>query len=284
MLYTLDEIERQLKSGEDSGSEFKEIIFRGDRVYSPNKESFAGEMVAFANTEGGTILLGVRDNGIVCGIPNDRLPLVESWIVNIATNNCDPPIRPILRREQISTPDGKNVAILLVDIHRGIIVHATKGGRYYERVGSSKQIVTVGLLPRLFQDRGQSFVFDEQAVPTATLDDLDQVKLERFFGGVPKAISWLDLLLNREIVVKTRGDIIYPTFAGLLTFGKEPQKHFRFAYIEAAVYQNTRLSSDDLVHTEKIKGNASTQIENAINFVDRFMLKPSSLFQNSSIG
>ncbi len=243
-------------------------------VQSPDTEAIADEMVAFANAEGGTILLGVDDDGIVRGLPNDRLRDVEDWIINVATNNCNPPIRPILHREQLLRPDNKDAVIILVEIHRGLFVHATKSGRHYERVGSSKQILTGSLLSRLFQERGRDFVFDEQPIPTATINDLDQNKLDRYFGSAPKTISWHDLLLNTEIATKARGDVIHPTVAGLLAFGKMPQNHLPLTYIEAAVYRSIHLTSDDLVHTEQIKGTMDVQIEGAIKFVNRFMLKP----------
>ena len=65
-----------------------------------------------------------------------------------------------------------------------------------------------------------------------------------------------------------------PTLSGLLAFGKLPQTHLPSAYVEGAVYRGTRLTSDDLVHSESIKGRVDTQIDDATAFVERFMLKP----------
>ena len=67
-------------------------------MVAPNTEELASELVAFANAEGGVVFLGVDDAGAVRGIAVERMDAVESWIVNLSTNNCDPPIRPILRR------------------------------------------------------------------------------------------------------------------------------------------------------------------------------------------
>ena len=66
----------------------------------------AGELVAFANAEGGVVFIGVDDDGIVRGIPVHRSGDVERWVINVATNNCDPPIRPIIRKEQLTDPSG----------------------------------------------------------------------------------------------------------------------------------------------------------------------------------
>ena len=274
MLDTLEDIERQITAGEDSRSEFKEVVVRGRRVKSPDTESLAGEMVAFANADGGVIFLGVDDDGIVRGLQDEHLKEIEGWVINVATHNCNPAIRPVLRNVLLQGPDGTDTAVILVEVHRGLYVHATHSGRHYERVGSSKQILAGPRLARLFQERGRAFVFDEQPVPTATLEDLDQRALHRYLGGGIHSIPWSDLLLNTRIAATVEDDVVRPTVAGLLAFGKVPSNHLQSAYIEAAVYRGTRLTSDELVHTERIKGCANVQIEGAAEFVERFMLKP----------
>ncbi len=274
MLNTLEAIERQIRAGEDARAEFKEVVLGPKGVKSPNSEAMACEMVAFANASGGTILLGVDDEGIIQGLPDDRIRDIENWIINIATNNCDPPIEPVLLKDRLLRYNGTETTILLVDIPRGLYVHATSSGRHYVRIGSSKQLVTGSRLTRLFQNRGCAFVFDEQPVLTATRDDLNQSELDRYFDAFPKAITWLDLLRNTKIIATMEDEILRPTVAGLLMFGLMPQDHLPSAFIEAAIYRGTRRTSDDLVHAESIKGCADSQIEYAVRFVDRFMLKP----------
>lgn len=274
MLNTLEAIERQIRAGEDARVEFKEVILGPKGVKSPNTEAIACEMVAFANASGGTILLGVDDKAIVQGLPDHRIKDIESWIINVATHNCDPPIEPVLLKERLLRYDGTETTILLVEIPRGLYVHATTSGRHYVRVGSSKQLVIGPRLARLFQNRGRAFVFDEQAVLTATRDDLDQNKLDRYFDAPSEAITWPDLLQNTKIIAKMEDDILHPTVTGLLMFGSMPQNHLPSAFIEAAVYRGTDRTSDDLVHAESIKGCLDSQIEDAVRFVDRFMLKP----------
>ena len=65
-----------------------------------------------------------------------------------------------------------------------------------------------------------------------------------------------------------------PTVAGLLVFGREPTDQLASGSIEAACYRGTRLSSDDLVHAERLAGPVSDQIDAGIAFVARFMQAP----------
>ena len=273
MFDTTEQILDQLRAGEDGRAEFKEVRL-GDRgVLSPDTEALAGELVAFANAAGGGVFLGVADCGAVAGIAPSRVDAVERWIVNVATHNCEPPIRPILRKVLLPDAAGDDRQVLLAEVPRGLYVHRTSGGRYYVRVGSTKRDLTPPELARLFQERGREYVFDEQAVLTAAVDDLNRHRLEAFFGRSP-TIPWLDLLRNTRVTVRDENGVDRPTVAGLLTFGREPTDFLPSASIEAACYRGDRLTSDDLVHAERLAGPVSDQIDAGIAFVAQFMQPP----------
>ena len=102
---TIDQILRQLGAGEDSRTEFKELGYGKGGVISPRTENLSAEMVAFANAEGGMFIFGVDDSGAPAGVPRDSLDAVEQWIINVASDLCDPPIRPVLRRAVVPGAD-----------------------------------------------------------------------------------------------------------------------------------------------------------------------------------
>jgi len=270
-----EEILSQLAAGEDSFAEFKEIRMGDTSVISPNAEDFAGEVIAFANAEGGTLFLGVADDGAVVGLPDDALRKVESWAINVASHNCDPPVRPTFRSVVLPGADGEPRRILLVHVKQGLYVHRTQGGRWYVRVGSSKRDLTQAELSRLFQERGRTFVFDETPVLTATADELDQDLLQRTLGD-PRGIDRSQLLQNRRVLRLDADGVLRPTVAGLLCFGHRPADNLPGAWIQTAVYRGERRHAGDAVHSDQIHGPLSQQIDDAVAFVARFMLKPST--------
>ena len=160
--------------------------------------------------------------------------------------------------------------MLLAEVPRGLYVHRTSGGRYFLRVGSTKRDLTPPELARLFQQRGRAYVFDEQAVFDAGVDHLSRHRLEAFFGRSP-TVPWLDLLRNTRVTFRDEAGVDRPTVAGLLTFGTEPADFLVSASIEAARYRGRRLSSDELVHAERLAGPVSDQIDSAVAFAARFM-------------
>jgi len=142
MFETAEAIREQILAGEDSFAEFIELRYGDRSVISPNAEDIAGEMVAFANAEGGAIFLGVTDKGLIQGIPKDRANVVENWIINLASNNCDPPIRPLVRKIILPNPAGEGEQIFLALLNKSLYVHRTSSGRWYVRVGSTKRDLT----------------------------------------------------------------------------------------------------------------------------------------------
>ena len=125
-------------------------------------------------------------------------------------------------------------------------------------------------LARLFQDRGRKYVFDERPVFAATAEDLSRTRLEAHFGISP-TIPWSDLLRNTHVTIRDRDEVDRPSVAGLLSFGSDPTEVLASAYIEAACYGGTRLSSDELVRAERLAGPLSDQIDAGVAFVMHFM-------------
>ena len=201
MFDTADQILNQIRAGEDGRAEFKEVRL-GDRgVISPNTEDLAAELVAFANAVGGAVLFGADDSGAVAGIPPARLDAVEGWIINVATHNCEPPIRPILRKVLLPSAAGDERHVLLAEVPRGLYVHRTSGGRYYLRVGSTKRDLTPPELARLFQQRGREYVFDEQAVLAAAVAFVAQFMQPPTHASPSGADARYDLDVVDEAVV-----------------------------------------------------------------------------------
>ena len=84
-------LEYIIANGEDS---YETIQL--DEIH-PNQ--LAREMVAFANTYGGRILLGVDDEGNIVGIKREN---IDEWVANISSNNCQPPLLPKISQVRVN--------------------------------------------------------------------------------------------------------------------------------------------------------------------------------------
>src|SRR6266516_7777905 len=95
--------------GEDSHTQFKQ------NQDVTNAQSLAGEFVAFANSKGGRILVGVSDQGEVTGLSAADVRRINQLIANSATNNVRPSINP--ETENLLVGDR---LIMVVTIREGI--------------------------------------------------------------------------------------------------------------------------------------------------------------------
>lgn len=267
ILATPLDVADRILGGEDSQTEFKAPRIEGPRVTGAdgNSEGFAGEIVAFANSEGGVILVGVEDDGPLAGYTRADADAVQDWVTNLARNNVIPPVSPVLRSYAMEH-DGETAYVVAVHVDRGL-VHRTAGGRWYRRVGRDKRDLDPVELERLIHERGTRFAFDESPVPGATLDDLDDSVLTPVFPPSDD-LGWVQLLSNRKVV--TADGETRPTVAGILAFGREPHQHLPQALIRAVAYRGTTMDGETL-HEQDLVGPVGRQIEQAVQFVDRFM-------------
>ena len=267
----------KIRLGEDSFLEFKEIRFSGSRVTQPSRQSFADELVAFANSRGGVFVLGVEDDTReILGIPLNRIDNVERYVHEICQDSVTPPLAPVIERMWLPNSDGKNVAVIKVEITRSLFVHQGPGG-YWHRVGSAKRVMSPGFLERLFQQRSQTRLirFDEQIVHDANLDDLEPELWSRF--ETPRTGDARDVLLTKLGMARADEDgELKPTVSGILMASIDPRRWFPNAHIQAVAYRGQTISTGASrdpyqLDAADFAGPLDTQIAEACEFVDKNM-------------
>ena len=162
MNYRVEDIESRLRSGEDSGWEFKQVEFAGDRPKRPTRGDWADEIAAFANAAGGVVLAGVADDGNVIGMSRTQIANLDALLVEVGTDTIKPPVRIRTHHKELS--DGR--LVLLAEVPESDLVHESPGGIYI-RVGASKRLMGGDERLRLAQRRSQArfLWFDKQPVP-----------------------------------------------------------------------------------------------------------------------
>ncbi len=248
-----------IDQGENSAVEFKSAQVHPD--------SLAREIVAFANSQGGTVLLGVDDHGKIEGLDDTR-PW-EEWVANIARHNVIPPLT--LEFQEVVW-QGKRLA--LIDVPKGKDrPYQTSRNLFMIRVGSTSRAATQGELMRLFQQAGV-FHFDLTGVETTGIKDLNLAKIADYFQrydiDITQEESQENLLCNTDILTDN-GEV---TVAGLLLFGIQPQRYLRNSSISFAHYSGLRPDSE-LIDRQGIEGNLDYQVEAALSVIRNNLRNPS---------
>ena len=270
-----EDLAQRIRLGDDSALELKSVAVAGGRVKDPSRNDFADELAAFANTKGGTVVLGVDDRTRkIAGIPLDHLDAVEGWVREICNDSVKPALDADIYKLELQGTVGQAVPVIRIEISRSLFVHRSPGG-YFRRLGSSKREMAPEVLARLFEQRSQSRIirFDESVVPGTTPGDLDYALTRRFVRedfteeGVTEEVA-----RKLRVVADDDHGISRLTLAGVLLCTREPQRWLPHAYIQAVSYAGERTDVDYQTDARDIRGPLDEQVAEALHFVLRNML------------
>ena len=266
MNYTDQQIARQLRLGEDSYWEFKQVEFRADRPTAPKRDDLADEIAAFANAGGGVLLCGVTDDGAVQGMSREQMNALEGMVVEL----CSHSIKPPLFDEAITHHQLDDKAVLAVSVAKGTAQHDSPGGSYV-RVGGSKRRMTSDERLRLAQQRGQARNpwFDQQTVPDTGFRTLDEALWKPLLSVEGRADP-STALEKMGLLGRDEHDTVLATVGGLLFCSHTPEEWLPNACITATHYRGTDRASGQL-DTQTITGPLNRQIAKAVAFAVRNM-------------
>ncbi len=249
-----------IRAGEDTELELKEVVCRGDRIAvgsDPGRASskLAEVFVSMANTRGRTLVMGVRDaDRVVVGVDPRKRDLLEQFVVNVATTNCNPMIVPGLDWEYLPDDGGEPKLCLIIDVPASRFdIHQTGDGRF----------------ARMFSARSLAGPVEERPVAGATLDALDVLLLKKYFRSRfddwPPQDDWQSTLIARKLAAVTQSGVV-PTYLGILLFAEHPERYIRGAYIDIASYTQG-IRDGAAVHRQRITGPLPSQIAQALTYL-----------------
>lgn len=229
---TREDVLDLIRSGEDSGLEFK----RDDVT----NYDLAKELVSFLNLDGGTVLLGVEDDGTISGTTRDRL---DEWVTELCRRKIEPAIIPFLSWARDIEP-GKHVLAVRVPVGPDKPYARVHDDRrtYFVRVGNTCREASREELERMFQASGR-VQYGLKPVPGASFEDLDRRRLRDYFvrvlgGGAPSdedIVEWQTLLCNLDLMTVSAGQTV-ATIDGMLLFGRNPRRFVPQSGIRALSY------------------------------------------------
>ncbi len=186
MLQSQTELIEKIILGEDSMMEFKREI--------PHRDSLADEIAAFANSDGGTIIIGIDDNREIVGIDLPKLDRIEKSVVEICDDNIEPTVHIFTEKLRL---DGKN--LLKIKVPRSFFVHKTVNG-YYTRQEKTIREMSTAQLARLIHTRSQPRIthFDTLLVPNTYRRTLRESLYQRFITEDTAEDEIEDLLIKKR--------------------------------------------------------------------------------------
>lgn len=259
-------IHERLRLGEDSRTEFKSVAASN---FDADVRDLARAAAAFANSGGGQIFLGVEDDGTPSGVGSVGQ---ADALMRKVSQACRDRVRPALACE-VTKALLADVFLLIVEVpgfapDRPYLID----GVLFIRDGSQIQRGTRSDLIRITQS--VDYHFDEQPIRGSTRDDLDFPAVQEFLSTVyerssdpAEASGYL-----RTLGCLDAGDT--PTVAGVLFFGRQPQRWLPDATLSAVRIPGVEPASQFL-DREEIGGRLTDQLRGAVGFLSKHLPSPS---------
>ena len=280
----MDDILKQINAGEVSGVQFKERIL--------DKYDIACELVAFSNSHGGKLVVGIKDKtGETNALSYSEVQETTNLLSDIASENVVPSI--LIKIDTVEVEDG-NLVIATVKEGLNKPYHDNKGIVWVKNGADKRKVFDNAELAEMMTDCG-SFAPDEAGVRDATVNDLDATTIKQFLGNRFERVlekkgltgdafneASLDMICSaiakghdcEKILRNLR--FIRPdgtlTVAAMLLFGKYTQRWMPMMTAKCICFAGNSVGSKvfrDKVNDADMEGNLLHQYDTIMDFFTR---------------
>ena len=280
----MNDMLKQINAGEVSGVQFKERIL--------DKYDIACELVAFSNSHGGKLVVGIKDKtGETNALSYSEVQETTNLLSDIASENVVPSI--LIKIDTVEVEDG-NLVIATVKEGLNKPYHDNKGIVWVKNGADKRKVFDNAELAEMMTDCG-SFAPDEAGVRDATVNDLDATTIKQFLGNRFERVlekkgltgdafneASLDMICSaiakghdcEKILRNLR--FIRPdgtlTVAAMLLFGKYTQRWMPMMTAKCICFAGNSVGSKvfrDKVNDADMEGNLLHQYDTIMDFFTR---------------
>jgi len=283
-MITAEQILHLIPQGETTTVQFK---LRSEDAYK-----MGVEMVAFSNTQGGILVIGVNDKtGVISGLSFEEIQATNALLVNAASENVKPAI--IITTETVNI-DGQNVIVATIPKGKDKPYKDNKGIIWVKN-GSDKRKVFSNTELRVMMQSCGTLSADSDSVAGSSYKDISEPMLKNFLfkryteelinAGIPghlvqstdiedivQAIDTnftIEKLLKNITLMDGTGQL---TLSGLLLLGKSIQRYRPVFTIKGVSFVGNSAATTefrDKLPDREVEGNLLKQYEATISFINR---------------
>jgi len=243
---------------ESSTVELKESV--------PEKDQILKTVIGFCNLFGGRLIIGVRDNLEIKGIPEDEVDVLLEYLHKNIYENCTPPIFPAIYTQRFN-----DALVLVVKVESGMSKpYYLKGEGIqkgtYIRMGRS----TLRADPQTVNElQNQARGISADMVPLYNADSgvIEHNRVKTFLAaraaGFQGSVNH-GVLKAYNLIHEEQGRV-FPTKGGILLFSDNPQQWLTEAFIICTRFKG--ISGRDAVSSRDCSGTLFEQFETAYDFI-----------------
>jgi len=252
-------LREELLKGEDSTRQFKRQIDGQDHL--------AKEIVAFLNTRGGRIFVGVDDDGTIVGLAPEVVLALANTVSNACSQSVNPPCSVLTFN--VSTAEGMVIVIQVPD--GADKPYQDKDKHFWIRNAEKSRVTERTELRRLFQG-GHVTYADATPVPGTSLADLDLDAIRSFYkerfpsenlsedeSELIRQLQGIRLMVGEQLGI-----------ASVMLFGKRPSVLLPEFTIKAVWFKGNDSSGTNFRDSRRFEGTLQSQYEQGMAFFNRW--------------
>ncbi len=254
----VQELQAIVDRGEDGLHQFKADV--------TNVNALAAEMVAFSNSAGGIMLIGVKDNGVFAGLTRDDMSRLNQLVSNAASQSVHPAVNP--QTQNIVTENG---LVMVVEVPKGISKpYMDNNGLIWVKSGADKRKVTAREeIQRMYQAAGllHGDEIPAKGLGVSSLDkDYFDTFLQKHFNT-----SLVDLDIPLETLLENMNLMRDGVFnvAGALLFTLNPSFNLPLFVVKAVAFPGTDTNTQTYLDSQDMSGKMLSVFRDSLSFVTR---------------
>lgn len=247
--------------------------YRIERTVSTgNMDKFQEAICAFSNDlpgsgKKGYLLIGVLDDGTICGLKVDDTLMKK--IAGIRSDGNILPL-PVMNTEKVETEQGD---VLVVTVTPSFVTPVRYRGRVFVRIGPRKDVASAEE-ERILTERNASHLstFDVMPCREASIDDIDADYIRNNY--LPQAIDEDTLTTDSRNFKEQLSSLrLYskqydcPTMAAIILFGKNPRYFMPGCYLQYVKFEG-KDKAGKILNEKEFKGSLSVLLPRLENFVN----------------
>ncbi|RJQ26650.1 winged helix-turn-helix transcriptional regulator [Candidatus Parcubacteria bacterium] len=229
-------------------------------------KDLANHLVAFANADGGTIIVGIYDSKIE-GTKNFASRMND--FMQMPFDFCRPPVKVNFDFIDCINNNREADKLLIIEIPQSLKVHSNHKDEVYYRIGDESRKLSFNERLQLMYDKGE-IVFENTFIERANIEDINISLVEDYRNIKGSTKTPLEFLESGLKLIEKDSKGYKIKAACILLFGKEPESFFPRARVRFLKYEGTEEKTGtelNLIKDKIFTGPLKNLLDNTIEFV-----------------
>lgn len=230
-------------------------------------KGLSNHIVAFANADGGTLVIGIEDDFTVTGIDDYHNNVND--ILRVPFDYCTPSVRVTTETIECTDKNGNPNHLLVMTIPQSPELHANQQDEVYYRMGDKSKKLNFDERLQLMYAKGARY-YEDEPVYRSSMEDIDLDFVAEYCKKIGYKKSAEEYIRQNNDFVVSHNGREEMSGAAILLFGKNPQRFFKRARVRFIRYDGTEAkvgTEMNVIKDEIFEGRILDMVRASLDFV-----------------